>query len=396
MKFYIIGIDDNKDQCLSAEIQIVINSHSTFSGGTRHREIVSDLLPDNYRWINISVPLNEVFDQYANYGEIVVFASGDPLFYGFANTIQREMPDAEMILFPYFNSLQLLAHRLLMPYQDMHIVSLTGRPWHKFDESLIVGYNKIGVLTDSKEHTPANIAQRMIDFGYDNYTISIGELLGNKEKEKVSTWELKDVIGKEFSFPNNLILQKTDNRPRPFGIPDSEFNLLNGRVKMITKMPIRLLSLSLLDLHNKSVLWDIGFCTGSVSIEAKLQFPYLQIFAFEKRKEGKKLIEKNAQKFGTPGINAFIGDFTQMDISSIPQPDTVFIGGHGGKMNEIMEKVSAVLQPNGTIVFNSVLEESNDLFKEAIARYNIKLEKSISIKVDDYNTIEVMKAIKVV
>lgn len=394
MKFYVIGIDDNQNQYFSPEILDIVNHHTVFSGGVRHHEIVTPFLPQNALWINITVPLSAVFEQYRKYTEIVVFASGDPLFFGFANTIQREMPDAEIIVYPSFNSLQLLAHRLLLPYQDMHIVSLTGRPWDKFDEALILGYDKIGILTDNKEHTPSAIAQRMLDYGYDNYKVSIGELLGNKDKEKVTTWELKDVPGKSFSFPNNLILQKTCSRYRPFGISESKFHLLDGRAKMITKMPIRLLSLSLLELRDKSVFWDVGFCTGSVSIEAKMQFPHLKILAFEKRKEGQELMESNSRKFGTPGIQSFIGDFTEMDIIDLSKPDAVFIGGHGGKMNEIMAKISTVLNPQGVIVFNSVSADSKEMFFEAIGKNNLKLVQCIAIKIDNFNTIEIIKAKK--
>lgn len=395
MKFYVIGIDDNQSQYFNPEILDIINNHSVFSGGARHYEIVKPLLPESSSWINITIPLSTVFEQYSKYKEIIVFASGDPLFFGFANTIQREMPDAEIVLYPFFNSLQLLAHRLLIPYQDMHIVSLTGRAWDKLDEALILGYDKIGVLTDNKEHIPSAIIQRMLDYGYDNYKVSIGELLGNKEKEKVATWELKDVVDKKFSFPNNLILKKTTSRYRPLGIPENDFHLLNGRAKMITKMPIRLLSLSLLELRDKTVLWDIGFCTGSVSIEAKMQFPHLKVLAFEKREEGKELIERNSSKFGIPGIHSFIGDFTDMDITALPTPDAVFIGGHGGKMNEIMRKISTVINPEGVIVFNSVSVDSKEMFLQAIEKNNLQLEQCIAIKVDDFNTIEVMKAKKI-
>ena len=394
MKFYVIGIDDNQQQYFSPEIKEAISSHAVFSGGARHHEIVESFLPKEYTWIDIVVPLKNVFQQYQSHNEIVVFASGDPLFFGFANTIQREMPEAEIILYPFFNSLQMLAHRLVLPYQDMHIVSLTGRPWLKFDQALIEGQSKIGVLTDNKEHIPSAIAERMLEYGYDNYIMHIGELLGNKEKEKVSTLELKEVIGKIFQFPNNLILTKTESRNRPFGIPESDFHLLNGRAKMITKMPVRLLSMSMLSMRDKSVFWDVGFCTGSVSVEAKMQFPHLEIFAFEQREEGKELIENNARRFGTPGITSFTGDFTQTDISRLPIPDAVFIGGHGGKMNEIVTKLTEVLNPKGVIVFNSVSDESRNMFLEAIENNGLKLEQSITIKIDDFNAIDVMKATK--
>ncbi|WP_101690645.1 precorrin-6y C5,15-methyltransferase (decarboxylating) subunit CbiE [Dysgonomonas massiliensis] len=394
MKFYVIGIDDNKEQNFPGKINEVISTHRIFSGGARHHEIVKDLLPENYRWIEIKVPLDEVFGLYKEHDDVVVFASGDPLFFGFANTIQRKMPKAELVVYPYFNSLQLLAHRLLLPYQDMHIVSLTGRPWHKFDEALILGYDMIGILTDNKLHAPSSIAQRMIDYGYDNYTMSVGELLGNNEEEKVSTLKLADVVNREFAFPNNIILRKTNSRKRSFGIPESDFNLLNGRAKMITKMPIRLLSLSMLELREKSTLWDIGFCTGSVSIEAKLQFPHLNIVAFEIREEGRELLEANARKFGTPGLDFYIGDFTTADISSYPRPDAIFIGGHGGKMKEIIKKIEDILLPNGIIVFNSVSDESFELFQSVIKDSDLNLDETISIKVNDYNTIKIMKATK--
>ena len=90
------------------------------------------------QWIDITTPLDAVFEQYQSIvSDIIVFASGDPLFFGFANTIRRKRPEAEIVLYPTFNSLQLLAHRLVMPYHDMRIVSLTGRPWPEFDKALI-------------------------------------------------------------------------------------------------------------------------------------------------------------------------------------------------------------------------------------------------------------------
>lgn len=392
MKFYIIGIDDNQKQEFPSKVTRIINQSRVFSGGKRHKEIMADLLPKSAEWIEVTIPLSEVFEQYKLHDSLVVFASGDPLFFGLANTIIREFPDSEVEVFPSFNSLQLLAHRLKLPYQDMHIVSLTGRPWDKFDEALIMGYPLLGVLTDRKTHTPSTIAKRMLDYGYDNYEMVVGELLGNQEKEKVSTWSIAEVTNREFSYPNNIILRQKEVRPRPFGLPNSEFHLLNNRVNMITKMPIRLLSLSMLDLRSKAVFWDIGFCTGSVSIEAKLQFPHLKVIAFEQRLEGEELIEKNSKKWGTPGIDYHIGDFTQKDLTSLPAPEAIFIGGHGGKLIEILELVKQHMAPKASIVFNSVSLDSQNLFKQAIKNIGLTITEEVSIQVDEYNPILVMKA----
>ena len=391
-RFHVIGMTDDQICTFPTEILQLIGRGKVFSGGKRHHEIVASLLPEDAVWIDITVPLDKVFSQYEAYAEIIVFASGDPLFYGFANTLKKRLPNAWMRVYPVFNSLQTLAHRLVLPYHDMRTVSLTGRPWQNLDEALIRGEKLIGALTD-REKTPSRIAARMLEYGYENYRMTVGVHLGNKQAEEVHTLPLDEVIGREFGFPNCLILEQTCQRERLFGIPESSFYLLNGREKMITKSPIRLQALSMLDLHQKHTFWDIGFCTGSVSIEAKLQFPHLQIHAFECRPEGETLINLNTRKFGTPGIEYHIGDFMELDVSDLPAPDAVFIGGHGGQLKEMLQKIDRYLLPGGCIVFNSVSENSLHLFREGIEAIDRRIDNEIGITVDSYNPITIIKAI---
>ena len=398
MKFIVIGISDAPEPYFTPEVQAIIKQGKVFSGGKRHHEIVASLLPADAQWIDITTPLDAVFLQYQSLtSDIIVFASGDPLFFGFANTIRRKMPEVEMVLYPTFNSLQMLAHRLAMPYHDMRIVSLTGRPWPEFDKALIERTTKIGILTD-KEHTPATIAQRMIDYGYTCYQMHVGEHLGNPSLECVTTLSLEEASQREFSHPNCLIIEQQGEMPtRPFGIPDADFTLLDGREKMITKMPIRLLTLQALELRKKNVFWDIGFCTGSVTIEARLQFPHLHVCAFEIRPECEAIIQENIRKFGAPGIDVHIGDFLNADLSVLPRPDAVFIGGHGGHLKEIMAKVKTVLSDNGCIVMNSVKAplvktDSHQLWDEACQELGLKQAPPTRIILNDNHPIEILKA----
>ena len=413
MRFYVIGITDHPTPFFPPEVMKVIRQGKVFSGGKRHHEIVAPLLPEGAEWIDITVPLDDVFRQFfdkqsgkADYSVhseecIVVFASGDPLFFGFANTIRRKMPDAEIIVYPTFNSLQLLAHRLVMPYHDMRIVSLTGRPWPEFDRALIERAPKIGILTD-REHTPAAIAQRMLTYGYKDYTMYVGERLGNPATEKVTTLSLEEATQQEFAMPNCVMVVQRETATLPgrrWGIPDSEFTLLDGREKMITKMPIRLLTLQALQLSNRHVLWDVGFCTGSVSIEARLQFPHLQIEAFEIRPECETIIRENARKFGAPGISIHMGDFLETDLTSLPKPDAVFIGGHGGKLKEIIAKLLTVISEDGIIVFNSVTSpkvatDSHQLWNEACAELGLQQFPPQRIQLNDYNPIKILSCKK--
>lgn len=395
--FYLIGMDDRQIPCFSPEVWEIITTHRLFSGGLRHHEIMAPYLPEQAVWIDIKAPLAPVFERYRTYEgkqSIVVFASGDPLFFGFANTIRQRLPGARIQLYPAFNSLQTLAHRLLMPYHDMRIVSLTGRPWHEFDRALIEETPKLGVLTD-REHTPQAIARRMLDYGYGGYTLFVGEHLGNPEKETIRSLDLATAVLQAFSSPNCLILVKTAGAGRRFfGIPDPAFEHLDGRQKMITKMPIRLLSLSMLDLRSRQRFWDIGFCTGSVSIEAKLQFPHLHITAFEIREEGEKLMAANTRRFGTPGIETVIGDFCTADLSGREAPDAVFIGGHGGKLPEMLTRIAAILPPDGVIVFNSVSEESRSAFLDAVRQNGLAIQEEARMTLNDFNTITILKAVR--
>jgi precorrin-6Y C5,15-methyltransferase (decarboxylating) len=408
MQFIVIGITDHPQPWFPPALLEMIKKGKVFSGGKRHHKIVAPLLPADAQWIDITVPLDAVFEQYkglsVDHGPspIIVFASGDPLFFGFANTIRRKMPEADIVVYPTFNSLQLLAHRLVMPYHDMRIVSLTGRPWPAFDKALIERAEKIGVLTD-REHTPAVIARRMLDYGYTCYNMSVGEHLGNPTQERVTTLTLEEAVNRDFEHPNCVILSPNQSlREKPFGIPDQDFVLLDGREKMITKMPVRLLTLQALDLPSRHVFWDIGFCTGSISIEARLLFPHLQIEAFEIRRECEAIIQENARRFGAPGIHIHIGDFLETDITSLPRPDAVFIGGHGGRLKEIMEKVLTVLTPDGIIVFNSVSStvvdqmttrpNSRVLWDAACSALDLQQRTPLHIQLNDYNPIEIFTA----
>ena len=199
-QFIVIGLSDSRSQWFTPEVSGIIATGHVFSGGRRHHEIVKDLLPSGCVWIDIVVPLDEVWTEYSGYERIIVFASGDPLFYGFAATLRREFPDCLMAVYPSFNSIQMLAHRMLVPYADIVNVSVTGRPWKGLDAAVIGQFRLIGVLTDHKKG-PAEIAGRLLEYGYDNYMMTVGENLGNEDEELVRSYSLVEASGKAFFSP---------------------------------------------------------------------------------------------------------------------------------------------------------------------------------------------------
>lgn len=391
--FDVIGIPDSPRPLLSPEAREAIRSGNVFSGGKRHHELMRELLPREHVWIDVAAPLENTLSKYSGHDSIVVFASGDPLFFGYAATLKRKFPEACIRVFPSFNSLQTLAHRLNLNYEEMVCVSLTGRPWRSFWETVIAGNRLIGVLTDRK-NTPSEIARQLLKYGYTDYEISVGSHLGNPEKETVGSLSLEEAASSEYDFPNSIILKAKTGFKRRLrtGIPDSMFEHLPGREKMITKMPVRLLSLAMLDLSNRNSLWDIGFCTGSISIEARLMFPHLSISSFEKRRECEGIMQRNMTALGAPGISYTIDDFFSLDLSQYPRPDAVFIGGHGGRLSEMLKIISGYALPGCVIVFNSVSEESKMAFLTGISLTGKTVVESHTISLDNFNPITILKA----
>lgn len=398
---YMVGMDDNPQP---KHIEVIIKNvkhDNIFSGGKRHYEIVKPFLPADAVWIEIKAPMGEVMAEYSRLiqeGKVIVsFVSGDPFFFGFASTVRKNLSGVGMKVFPYFNSLQMFAHREQIAYENMHAVSVTGRPWHELDRALLEYRPLIGVLTDHV-HTPDEIARRMVEYHLDEaYAMRVAEHLGNPEEETIyRIYTVKEISRMSFRRPNCVLLLKNPNcllqRPAT-GIPETEFHLLNDRAKMITKAPIRVIDLSLLGLHKSRNFWDIGACTGSVSIEARRQYPHLHIRAFEVREECEAIIQANARKFCAPGIDLHIGDFLDAEIEEEAIVDAVFIGGHGGKLKEMVRKIVPHLNSlNGKIVFNSVSEDSCKLFREAVEENGLKLHSEMNVTIDQYNPITILCA----
>lgn len=390
MIFQVIGIGNQKTE-LPEHLLELIRNHNVFSGGRRHYELIGHLLPEAHHWITIKSPLELLFENYTAQ-TIVIFASGDPHFYGMANTLQTKYPEAEIYTYPYLSSIQLLVQRANISSNHLQTVSVHGRSWAALDEVLIKQEPLIGVLTDG-EKSPSAIAKRLLYYGYSNYSLWIGEDLEG-EHEQVRKMQLEEAAGIECYPLNCVILRKETHRDISFGLKDTSFEGLEGRPNMITKMPVRLCSLHALALQTKTVLWDLGFCTGSLSIEAKLHFPGLEIHAFEKRPECLEIIQHNQRKHGIPGINAYIGDLFEFDFAGISKPQAVFVGGHGGRLPELLAIIDQYIAPGGTIVINAVQEDSVNEFIAGADRLGWKLEEPLKLKVDTHNEITILKAIK--
>lgn len=130
---------------------------------------------------------------------------------------------------------------------------------------------------------------------------------------------------------------------------------IRGRVPM-TKSEVRAVSISKLELTADGVLYDVGAGTGSVSIEAALTVPGLQVFALEKKAEAAELIRKNKEKFRAETVTVIEGTAPEA-FEGLPAPTHAFIGGSGGNMASVLDTLLKI-NPSLRVVVNVIALES--------------------------------------
>ena len=159
-------------------------------------------------------------------------------------------------------------------------------------------------------------------------------------------------------------------------IADKDF--IRGEVPM-TKQEVRAVSVAKLKLSENSVLIDVGAGTGSVGIEAATYIPCGKVYAVEKKSEGIKLIEENLKKFGIKNLEVIQG--TAPDDLCIKNFYRMFVGGSGGKLEEIIKYFVKYSAEKSIVVINAITLETLSEVKNIFEKYKIKNIEIISMSV---------------
>ncbi len=151
------------------------------------------------------------------------------------------------------------------------------------------------------------------------------------------------------------------------GMPDTAF--IRGKAPM-TSSEIRTLSLCRLGLTAKSVVWDVGAGTGSVSIEAALACPEAKIWSIECKKDALALLAENRAKYSLQNMSIIEGHAPEALIE-LPVPTHVFIGGSGGEIGSILDFVLA-RNSRAKVVVNCITSETLAALHAALERLPIR------------------------
>lgn len=339
----VIGIGDDGQQSLLPLYRTWIMESELLVGGERHLSFFPEYTGEKLVLKGGLMALADRLREEKR--KTVILASGDPLFYGVGSLLAKKL---HVEIYPHLSSIQLAFARMGESWQDAYFASVHGRSMKGLAQR-IDGRDKVALLTD-RQNNPAAIARYLLSFGMTEYDAFVGENLGSQE-ERSGWYTLEEMAEGTFSDLNVVILRRRRESPVwPLGIADEAFAQRKPDKGLITKKEVRILSLAQMQLHAKSVVWDIGTCTGSVAIEAARIAREGEVYAVEKNADDLENCRQNMARFRT--------DFTVVHarapegLEQFPDPDAVFIGGSGGELRELLRVCCSRLRPNGRIVVN--------------------------------------------
>ena len=331
----------------------------------------------------------------SNIENAAIALSGDSGFYSGARILKERILErfgdiCPVEIIPGISSVQMLAARLGIPWQDWNLVSAHGVGCDPVYE--IMKGRETFFLTGGK-YTADVICRELAEAGLGELRVTVGENLSYLHEDNNVSTETGHVDSFSSSAPDTraehidsfsssdsdtrteqidsfsasardtkteyiftgtasecaertfsdlavlLVDTKTQDgkrliQPRkPAGMPDDVFT--RGKVPM-TKMEVRCVILGKMAVSENDVVWDIGAGTGSVSVELAMQAR--QVWAVERRDEAVELIRENREKFGRWNLRIVQGE-APTDLKELPDPDAVFVGGSGGHLGEILHEV---------------------------------------------------------
>ncbi|PYF81818.1 precorrin-6Y C5,15-methyltransferase (decarboxylating) [Marinomonas alcarazii] len=375
MPIHVIGLGVNQVAHLDEAAQAVLASLSPNDivlGAPRQHDTIGQYVHQGQREdLPKLKELKESFVQWQSQGakQVVVLASGDPLYYGIGAWLMRNFSLENLHFYPNVSSIQVACHRLGLSLQDVQAVSLHGRPLASLRRHL--QSNKTLVLLTDQHSQPKHIAEECVKAGLDQSEITVCEALGYPQ-EKVRTFASGVLIEGELEFdPLNVIVLKTSQQtslyPSSVGIPDASFVTDKGDGKgMITKREVRLAILSYMNIEQGDTVWDIGAGCGGVSVEMAYWHPRSQIIAIEHHPDRLACLTANRDRFGVmQNLSIVAGrapevlmDLLARNDEEHGKPNKVFIGGSDGELSVLMAQVWDLLPAGGSLMVSAVTEET--------------------------------------
>lgn len=366
-KIVLAGYGPGGDCSVTSEVRRAIEKADAVFGAGR---LISGINACRKYDMYLAKDIIPVLESDKDIRKAVILFTGDSGFFSGAAKMLTELrawdADADIEILPGISSVSVLAARLGINYNDAALYSIHGRKDPK----------TLGILMDKirhSEHTFVLVSgdedirdigsmlvkrgiECDIDLGIDlTYP---GERVLTVRPDEAAVFESEGIIAAHI-FNGSAVRRRVMNVLR-----DDAF--VRDKVPM-TKENVRHLSLVELDIRQGDIVYDIGGGTGSISVEAAVLDPSVNIYTFEKKKEACELIKANILKHGADNVTLIEGEVPE-SLEGIADPDRVFIGGSSGRLREIVDAIRS--RKRGIrYVINAITEKTMDETMRIIDEY---------------------------
>ncbi|MGC3967010.1 MAG: precorrin-6y C5,15-methyltransferase (decarboxylating) subunit CbiE [Pirellulales bacterium] len=356
-KIYIIGIGDDGLDGITAAARQLITSATLLVGDEPTLALVPSSKAERTSLGSNLEPVVKRLGSHAA-GPAVVLVSGDPLFYGISRFLCDKLGKDRFDVVPHVSSMQLAFARVKENWEEAYLTNLANHTLEHVVER-IRSAEKVGLFT-SAEHSPAAVAKAFLERGIDYFTAYVCENLGSPD-ERVTQGELKEIAADDFGELNVMILVRKPNVPdrptesvgrRLFGNPDEMFLQAKPKKGLLTPAEVRTWALAEMDLGPRSIVWDVGAGSGSMSVEAAQIAVDGTTYAIEMDPADHGLIVSNGERFGVKNLHPVLGAAPDA-WAALPDPDAIFVGGLGREIGRLVELAYDRLKPGGRLVANT-------------------------------------------
>ncbi|MBL4692122.1 MAG: precorrin-6y C5,15-methyltransferase (decarboxylating) subunit CbiE [Magnetovibrio sp.] len=368
----VLGIGENGLDGLTPKAQDILNHADVLVGGERHLRFAPAFQGETLDWSGgIDATLDAMGDKL--HLNIVVLASGDPLYFGVAKNIIARFGAARVQVLPVPGAVSLTCAAMGWSQADVHVVTVHGRGQGRGQGRALESLNlyltpgaRLVVLSKDAD-TPAQTAKLLTAQGYGQSVIWVLEHLGGPKEDRMQG------IAANWAHPaeadlNTLAIELIgDDTAQPLsrlaGLPDEAYEH-DGQ---LTKRATRAVTLSSLAPLPGELLWDFGAGAASISIEWMRTHPSCHAVAIEHDTVRAARIHTNAKNLGVPKLTIEESENLAALDKLSGAPDAIFIGG--GLALDLVEAAWDRLKPGGRLVVNAVTDKSRKILKTLRKKY---------------------------
>ncbi len=364
MIFHIIGLGVSQTAQLTQQALNALQQADSVLGSARQIAVIESHLTqqETHHFPKFSeLPAWLSSQQIIGHTNIVILASGDPLYFGIGRWFSQQYPNNQLRFYPAVSSIQAACHELGLSLQDVDVISLHGRPLNSLRRH--IKQNQTLLMLTDQNSSPAALVEECKQLGFISGHIHVCEKLGYDE-QNIRTFEINDPQISARSFdPLHVSIISTQNCERYSaefpGIPDAQFITDGEHGKgMITKREVRLSILSMMQASRGDVIWDIGAGCGSVAIELALWQTQHLVFAIEHHNDRLQCLKSNQEKFGVSQNLHIVSGRAPTALDDLKQPNKIFIGGSDGELALLLKQCWATLPIGGILMASAVTEDT--------------------------------------